>query len=160
MGHCRQHTLEVRQIGDKLGNNLAKDRKQKADFVGPAARQQTQHRHLSPEPQPIAQARTATHQLGPLDHRMADEGRLQSKPLEKRHLKRQQCEKVISNLAHGFGAPGTRGPHLRRDVFYDGHVRRALAETPGNPMGEIRRVDEQNRIGLPLGGAYAVLSSP
>ena len=63
-------------------------------------------------------------------------------------LEGEQSQKVIHIGPHLRRAAGPPGPNRRADIIDDGNLRRALPDGFGDPVGEIRTVDDDEHVGL------------
>ena len=83
-----------------------------------------------------------------LDQRMADIGAGRAAQLLVNvGLEWQQRQHVIDIAAHGARPARPPRPDRRRDVIHDRDGAVLLADAAGDPMGEIRRVDDDHHIG-------------
>ena len=78
---------------------------------------------------------------------MADiDARRTAEPLVRGRLERQDGQHAIDIVAHGARPPGPPGPDRRRNIIEDGDRRRAGAHAPRDPVGEIRAIDDDQRV--------------
>ena len=146
MGNGRQHQLHRPGALGDLRHRGVEYAQQTPDLAQPAAGQYQNDWRLR---LPALLLGRIGSQLGKaLDQRMADiqAGRTAKLQMARR-LERQNGENLIDISAHGARTSGSPGPDRRRDVIDDRNLGRRAAHPAGDPMGEVRAVDDDERVG-------------
>ena len=145
MGNGRDHELDRPDARGNALDRVAENAGKTPDLVRPAARQgQNKRRIGQPAPRLIgiwAQFADA------LDQRMADIAARRPAELDMDgRLERQDRQHLVDISAHGARASGPPCPNRRRDVVEDRNRRREPAHPAGDPMREVRAVDDDERV--------------
>src|SRR4051794_13729733 len=134
------------ELRDRAPERGAEGLHQPRDLRAAAAGQDEQLDRIFVERPPFARAWA---QIGhPLDERMADIGAGRTiKTAQRFRLERLDGEDMIDVRAHPARAPGAPGPDRRADIVDDRQLRQPLAHALRDRMGEIRGVDDDERVG-------------
>ena len=145
MGQRRQND---RERPDRLAQDLERAAKvghQPADLRAARPRQHNDQRRKRPPAARLIRVRPQFAEA--LDQRMADIDA--ARPLQPPiglGLERQQRQHAIDIGPHRPGAPGPPGPDARTDVVDDRQIRQGGADAAGYAVGEVRAVDDDERV--------------
>ncbi|MGD0865752.1 MAG: hypothetical protein ABSA49_09365 [Rhizomicrobium sp.] len=145
--HRRQEANQIRKRFHQPRDRVAKRRQQQAHFVHAAARQHGQHRRICGNAKTVTQRIASRHAAGALDHRVSDESGMHAMRLEKRRFERKQRQHEIEIAAHLARAILARCPDLRRHIIDRPDRGIAPLQSSCDAMGEIRAVDQDDRVG-------------
>ncbi len=149
--HDRDHHLEIAAALDQPGQRLAERPHELGHLGGATARQNEEQGQGGVEAEALGQRRRI--EGGDpgmaLDQRMADEAaRRAAEAVMGVGLERPQRQHVVDVVAHLGRAARTPGPDAGRHVVDDRDGQPAAPDAPGDRVGELRAVDDDDGIGL------------